>query len=76
MVLPEPVDAVLQADALECARRAKRYKFGRLRNQRIVNLLRKAAEDAGIELSCTDESLVEAWFTKFDEYVGAHGRGS
>lgn len=74
MLLPEPVDSVLCADALECARRAKRYKFGRLRNQRIVDLLRKAAADAGVELSCSDESLVEAWFKRFDEYVGAQRR--
>lgn len=75
MTLPEPVEDVLRADALECARRAKRYKFGRLRNQRIVNLLRKAAADAGVALECSDESLVEEWFKRFDEFVGAHNRG-
>jgi hypothetical protein len=74
VTLPEPVDAVLRADALECARRAKRYKFGRLRNQRIVNLLRKAADEAGVALDFTDEALVEAWFKKFDEYVGTQRR--
>jgi len=75
VILPEPVEDVLRADALECARRAKRYKFGRLRNQRIVRLLRKAAADAGITLDCTDESLIEEWFKRFDEYVGARNRG-
>ncbi len=75
MILPEPVDDVLRADALECARRAKRYKFGRLRNQRIVRLLRKAAADAGILLDCSDESLIEEWFKRFDEYVGARNPG-
>jgi hypothetical protein len=69
--LPEPVEDVLRADALECARRAKRYKFGRLRNRRIVSLLRKAAADAGVSLECSDESLVEEWFKRFDEFVGA-----
>jgi hypothetical protein len=72
--LPEPVEDALCADALECARRAKRYKFGRLRNQRIVKVLRKAAADAGVQLNCTDEALIEEWFRRFDEYVGAHTR--
>ena len=75
MTLPESVENVLRADALECARRAKRYKFGRLRNQRIVNLLRKAAADAGVLLECSDELLVEEWFKSFDEFVGARNRG-
>ena len=74
MILPEPVDDVLRADALECARRAKRHKFGRLRNMRIVRLLRKAAADAGVELYCSDEELVAEWFKRFDEYVGARNR--
>jgi hypothetical protein len=74
VTLPEPVETILREDALECARRAKRYKFGRLRNQRIVNLLRKAADEAGVPLDCTDESLVEAWFARFDEYVRAQRR--
>jgi hypothetical protein len=74
VVLPEPVEDVLRADALECARRAKRYKFGRLRNQRIVTVLRKAAADAGVPLDCTDELLVEEWFKRFDEFVGAQPR--
>jgi hypothetical protein len=72
--LPEPVDDALRADAQECARRAKRYKFGRLRNQRIVKLLRKAAADAGVALHCSDEMLIEEWFKRFDEYVGARRR--
>jgi hypothetical protein len=74
-MLPEPVEAVLREDALECARRAKRYKFGRLRNQRIVNLLRKAAADAGVPLTCSDESLIEEWFRHFDQYVAAQRGG-
>jgi hypothetical protein len=74
VILPEPVDDALRADALECARRAKRYKFGRLKNQRIVKLLRKAAADAGVTLECSDETLIEEWFKRFDEYVGARPR--
>lgn len=74
MALPEPVEDALRADAMEVARRAKRYKFGRLRNRRIVNVLRKAAADAGISLDVSDETLIEAWFAKFDEYVGSHQR--
>lgn len=69
MVLPEPVERVLCADALECARRAKRYKFGRLRNHRIVAVLRNAAVESGVPLTLSDQALVDAWFAKFDEYL-------
>jgi hypothetical protein len=67
--LPSAVEQVLHADSLECARRASRYKFGRLRNRRIVALLRRAAAEAGESLPHTDEDLLDTWFAQFAAYV-------
>ena len=67
--LPEAVEQVLHADTLECARRANRYKFGRLRNRRIIALLRRAAAEAGESLPHTDEDLLDTWFAQFAAYV-------
>ncbi len=65
--LPKEVASILEADALECARRASRYKFGRLSTKRIVSLLRGAADQSGVALRLTDSELVDLWFAKWDE---------
>ena len=64
--LPKEVASVLEADALECAQRASRYKFGRLSTKRIVGLLRSAAAQSGITLPYSDTELVELWFAQWD----------
>ena len=67
--LPEEVASVLDADALECAQRASRYKFGRLSTKRIVGLLRSAASQSGVVLQYSDSELVELWFARWDEHM-------
>jgi len=61
------VERVLYEDALECARRTKRYKFGRLSTDRIVSVLHQAALESGSSLRQKDEELVELWFSTYDE---------
>jgi hypothetical protein len=67
--LPLEVERILEEDAQECARRTARYKFGRLSTTRIVSLLRKTADEAGLSLDQDDPALVEIWFAKYDEHV-------
>jgi hypothetical protein len=67
--LPKEVESVLEADALECAQRASRYKFGRLSTKRIVGLLRSAAAQSGVNLQLSDTELVELWFARWDAYM-------
>ena len=67
--LPKEVASILEADALECAQRASRYKFGRLSTKRIVSLLRGAAAQSGAALRHTDSELVDLWFAKWDQYM-------
>lgn len=65
--LPREVEQVLYDDALECARRTKRYKFGRLSTARIVELLHRAASESGEHLDQSDEVLVQMWFSVYDD---------
>lgn len=62
------VERILNEDAFECAWRAGLYKFGRLSNRRIVELLRDTAHASGIELTEGDSELLDRWFTAYSAY--------
>ena len=62
------VERVLHEDAFECAFRAGMYKFGRLSNRRIVELLRVTARECGVALSGTDAELLDRWFSAYSGY--------
>ena len=62
------VERVLHEDAFECAFRAGLYKFGRLSNRRIVELLRATARQCGVVLSLSDRELLDRWFTEYSGY--------
>lgn len=62
------VERVLHEDAFECAWRAGLYKFGRLSNRRIVELLRTTAQHAGIALSQSDSDVLDRWFAAYSMY--------
>lgn len=62
------VERVLHEDAFECAFRAGLYKFGRLSNRRIVELLRTTARQSGVALALSDSELLDRWFTAYSGY--------
>jgi hypothetical protein len=62
------VERALHEDAFECAFRAGLYKFGRLSNRRIIDLLRGAAQDHGIVLAESDAELLDRWFAAYSGY--------
>jgi hypothetical protein len=64
--LPTEVYEAVWEDALECARRTRRYKFGRLSNRRIVGLLRAKAAEAGLQLTHSDAELIDLWFAVYE----------
>lgn len=66
LLLPMEVRRTAHEDALECARRTKRYKFGRLSNRRIVSLLRATAAEFGEPLPQSDAELVDLWFLEYE----------
>ena len=62
------VERVLHEDAFECAWRAGLYKFGRLSNRRIVELIRATARNAGVRLVESDAELLDRWFAAYSTY--------
>lgn len=62
------VERVLHEDAFECAWRAGMYKFGRLSNRRIVELLRVTAGQHGVALQVSDADLLDRWFATYSGY--------
>ena len=62
------VERILNEDAFECAWRAGLYKFGRLSNRRIIDLLRDTAQAWGIELTDSDTDLLDRWFNAYSAY--------
>lgn len=62
------VERVLHEDAFECAFRAGLYKFGRLSNRRIIDLLRGTAQSSGVTLTLSDSALLDWWFTAYSGY--------
>ncbi|MGH7662409.1 MAG: hypothetical protein ACRENA_16005 [Vulcanimicrobiaceae bacterium] len=67
-VYRDDVDRILHEDAFECAWRAGLYKFGRLSNRRIIELLRDTAQASGIALGDSDEVLLDRWFKAYSAY--------
>ena len=67
-VYRDDVERILHEDAFECAWRAGLYKFGRLSNRRIIDLLRQTAGAAGVELTASDRELLDRWFTVYSGY--------
>ena len=62
------VERVLHEDAFECAWRSGLYKFGRLSNRRILELLRTTARSSDLVLAHADEELLDRWFTAYSAY--------
>lgn len=62
------VERVLHEDAFECAWRSGLYKFGRLSNRRILDLLRMTAGSSGTMLAEPDEVLLDRWFSAYSAY--------
>jgi hypothetical protein len=62
------VERVIHEDAFECAFRAGLYKFGRLSNRRILELLHSTALGSGIALSLSDAELLDRWFGAYSQY--------
>ena len=62
------VERTLHEDAFECAWRAGLYKFGRLSNRRIVDLLRAAERSSGMRLTQSDAELLDLWFNAYSAY--------
>jgi hypothetical protein len=60
-------ERVLLADASEVARRTLRHKFGRLSNNRILRVLRKAALEDPAAALLGDAALLDRWFAVYDE---------
>jgi hypothetical protein len=67
-VYRDEVERILNEDAFECAWRAGMYKFGRLSNRRIIELLRETAQASGIMLSDSDAALLDRWFSAYSAY--------
>jgi hypothetical protein len=67
-VYRDEVERVLNEDAFECAWRAALYKFGRLSNRRIIDLLRDTARASGIPLAENDAVLLDRWFGAYSAY--------
>jgi len=61
-------ERVIHEDAFECAFRAALYKFGRLSNRRILELLHTTARESGIELTQDDSELLDRWFSVYSAY--------
>lgn len=61
-------ERVVHEDAFECAFRAALYKFGRLSNRRILELMHNAARSAGLELAQDDSELLDQWFSVYSIY--------
>jgi hypothetical protein len=70
-VYRDTVERVLHEDAFECAWRAGLYKFGRLSNKRIVQLMRATALSDGIPLAESDSEILDRWFTAYSTYFHA-----
>ncbi|HTX02765.1 MAG TPA: hypothetical protein VMD07_03710 [Candidatus Acidoferrales bacterium] len=62
------MERVIHEDAFECAFRAGMYKFGRLSNRRILELLHATARNASIELDAEDSILLDRWFSVYSLY--------
>jgi hypothetical protein len=62
------VERILNEDAFECAWRAGLYKFGRLSNRRIVELLRDTAQASGVMVGESDAELLDRWFKAYSAY--------
>lgn len=62
------VERVLHEDAFECAFRSALYKFGRLSNRRILELLRMTAQASGTALTEPDGALLDRWFAAYSVY--------
>ncbi|MBV8602872.1 MAG: hypothetical protein JO359_15015 [Candidatus Eremiobacteraeota bacterium] len=62
------LDRALHEDAFECAFRAALYKFGRLSNRRILELLRATAASNAIAVRETDRELLDRWFATYSFY--------
>lgn len=60
-------ERALRADAAEVARRTLRHKFGRLSNNRILHVLRKAAVEDPAATLLGDTALLDQWFAAYDE---------
>jgi hypothetical protein len=69
MLLPSELVGIVRDDALECVRRTRRYKFGRLSNRRIVQLFRSNAARCGCSLPQSDAELIDLWFTEYDRLL-------
>jgi hypothetical protein len=67
-VYRDEVERVIHEDAFECAFRAGLYKFGRLSNHRILELLHTTAQHTGIELAQDDYELLDNWFSVYSFY--------
>ena len=67
-VYRDEVERVMHEDAFECAFRAGMYKFGRLSNRRILDLLHTTAHQAGVELTQDDSELLDQWFSVYSVY--------
>jgi len=67
-VYRDEVERALHEDAFECAWRAGLYKFGRLSNRRIVDLLRSTARAHDLELTASDRELLDRWFSAYSTY--------
>jgi hypothetical protein len=67
-VYRDQVERVIHEDAFECAFRAGMYKFGRLSNRRILELLHATAQSAQIELDADDTDLLDRWFSVYSVY--------
>jgi hypothetical protein len=62
------LERVIHEDAFECAWRAGLYKFGRLSNRRIVELIRTTAQHHGIALNASDSEILDRWFEQYSGY--------
>ncbi len=62
------IERVIHEDAFECAFRAGLYKFGRLSNRRILELLHTTAQQTGITLVQDDSELLDDWFSVYSVY--------
>ena len=62
------VERVLHEDAFECAFRSALYKFGRLSNRRILDLLRMTARTSSVALEDADDVLLDRWFSAYSVY--------
>lgn len=67
-VYRDEVERVLNEDAFECAWRAGLYKFGRLSNRRIIELLRDTARASNVAVGDDDAMLLDRWFNAYTAY--------